>query len=55
MKQKKLPILDWFLYLINFSVEKLFVCFTVKCFDCEIKDFTVFNFIIIYKWKGEFY
>ena len=52
MKLKKPPIFYWFLYLINFSVEKLFVYFAVKCFDFEIEDFFVFNFIVIYKGKG---
>ena len=48
MNQKKLPILYWFSSKINFSVEKKLVYSVVKCFNHEIKDLKVFNFIDIY-------
>ena len=47
MNQKKLPILYWFSSKINFSVEKKLVYSVVKCFNHEIKDLKVFNFIDI--------
>ena len=43
-----------FLFVINFSVEKLNVYFVVECFNHEIKIVNVFNFIGIYKGKGVF-
>lgn len=55
MKRKKPPIIYWFLSLINFSIEKLNVYFAVKCFDCEINDSLIFDFILIYKGKEVFY
>ena len=54
MRKNDAPIICWFLFLINFSVEKLFVYFVVECLDCEIKDCSACNFIVIYKGKGEF-
>ena len=51
----KLPMLYCFLFVINFSVEKLNVYFVVECFNHEIKIVNVFKFIGIYKGKGVFY
>ena len=55
MNQKNAPIIHWFVSLINFSIEKLNVYSAVKCFDCEIKNSWVFDFILIYKGKEVFY
>ena len=55
MYQKKTPIKYWFSFQINFSVEKLFMYFVVKCLDFKIKDYASFNFICLYKRKGVFY
>ena len=55
MNLKITPILHWFSSVKSFSVEKIFMYFVVKCFDDEIKDCPVFNFIRIYKRKGVSY